>query len=64
MTIRIGSGYRAAGQNGCKDTLNSIAAELNIGRSELIDAVLREWLETNAYLPVRNFYQIRVFEAL
>ncbi|AMX97726.1 hypothetical protein AB0V79_31940 [Mesorhizobium ciceri] len=36
-----------------QDALNSIAAEMKIGRSELIQIVLREWLETNAYLPVR-----------
>ncbi|RUX23439.1 hypothetical protein EOA13_33900 [Mesorhizobium sp. M7A.F.Ca.US.011.01.1.1] len=36
-----------------QDALNSIAAEMKIGRSELIQVVLREWLETNAYLPVR-----------
>ena len=35
-----------------EDTLNSIAAEMGIGRSDLIRIVLREWLETNAYLPV------------
>lgn len=35
-----------------EDALNSIAAEMNIGRSDLIWLVLREWLETNAYLPV------------
>ncbi|TIS53097.1 MAG: hypothetical protein E5W91_32440 [Mesorhizobium sp.] len=33
--------------------VNSIAAEMGIGRSELIQIVLREWLEANAYLPVR-----------
>lgn len=37
-----------------EDALNSIAAEMNIGRSDLIQIVLREWLETNAYLPVRE----------
>ncbi|WP_064993509.1 hypothetical protein [Mesorhizobium sp. WSM1497] len=36
-----------------EDALNSIAAEMNIGRSDLIQIVLREWLETNAYLPVQ-----------
>lgn len=36
-----------------EDALNSIAAEIKIGRSDLIRMVLREWLETNAYLPVR-----------
>ncbi|MCA0000982.1 MULTISPECIES: hypothetical protein [unclassified Mesorhizobium] len=36
------------------DALNSIAAEMKIGRSDLIQIVLREWLETNAYLPVRQ----------
>ncbi|WJI47205.1 hypothetical protein NL532_11535 [Mesorhizobium sp. C120A] len=35
------------------DALGSIAAEMGIGRSDLIQIVLREWLETNAYLPVR-----------
>jgi hypothetical protein len=37
-----------------EDALNSIAAEMKIGRSELIQIVLREWLEANAYLPVRT----------
>jgi hypothetical protein len=37
-----------------EDALNSIAAEMNIGRSDLIQIVLREWLETNAYLTVRT----------
>ncbi|TIM21297.1 MAG: hypothetical protein E5Y74_14445 [Mesorhizobium sp.] len=36
-----------------EDALNSVAAEMNIRRSDLIQIVLREWLETNAYLPVR-----------
>lgn len=35
-----------------EDALNSIAEE--IGRSDLIQIVPREWLETNAYLPVRT----------
>ncbi|MER9363963.1 hypothetical protein [Mesorhizobium sp. M0500] len=34
--------------------LNSIAAEMKIGRADLIQIVLRDWLETNAYLPVRE----------
>jgi hypothetical protein len=37
-----------------EDALNSIAAEMKIGRSDLIQIVPREWLETNAYLPVRT----------
>ncbi|MBB6414272.1 hypothetical protein [Mesorhizobium sangaii] len=28
-----------------EDSLNSIAAEVKIGRSDLIQTVLREWLE-------------------
>ncbi|MES0000916.1 hypothetical protein NKJ90_19265 [Mesorhizobium sp. M0051] len=36
-----------------EDALNSIAAEMKIGRADLIQIVLREWLETNAYLPLR-----------
>jgi hypothetical protein len=36
-----------------EDALNSIAAEMKIGRTDLIQIILREWLETNAYLPVR-----------
>jgi hypothetical protein len=36
-----------------EDALNSIAAEMGISRPDLIQIVLREWLETNAYLPVR-----------
>ncbi|MER9079984.1 hypothetical protein [Mesorhizobium sp. M0895] len=37
-----------------EEALNSIAAEMGIGRADLIQIVLREWLETNAYLPVRT----------
>lgn len=36
------------------DALDSIAAEMGIVRADLIQIVLREWLETNAYLPVRT----------
>ena len=36
-----------------EDALCSIAAELKIGRNDLIRAIVKEWLETNAYLPVR-----------
>jgi hypothetical protein len=37
-----------------EDALNSIAAEMKMGRSDLIARILREWLETNAYMPVRH----------
>ncbi|MER8451215.1 hypothetical protein NKG60_14555 [Mesorhizobium sp. M1428] len=36
-----------------EDALNAIAAEMKVGQSDVIQIVLREWLETNAYLPVR-----------
>lgn len=36
-----------------EDALDSIAVEMRVGRSGVIQIVLREWLETNAYLPVR-----------
>lgn len=36
------------------DALKSIAAEMKIGRSDLIQVIVREWLETNAYLSVRE----------
>jgi hypothetical protein len=36
-----------------EEALVSLAAEMKIGRSDLIQIVLREWLETNAYLPAR-----------
>ncbi|WP_167458626.1 hypothetical protein [Mesorhizobium kowhaii] len=36
-----------------EDALNSIAAEMKVSRPDLIARILREWLETNAYLPVR-----------
>ncbi|MER8605870.1 hypothetical protein NKH48_19350 [Mesorhizobium sp. M1233] len=35
-----------------EDALDSIASEMKIGRSDLIQ-IIREWLETNAYLPAR-----------
>ncbi|TPK70789.1 hypothetical protein [Mesorhizobium sp. B2-4-17] len=37
-----------------EDALNDLAAEMKVGRSDLIQIVLREWVETNAYLPVRT----------
>lgn len=38
-----------------EDALNSIAAEMKVARSDLIARILRERLETNAYLPVHEF---------
>jgi hypothetical protein len=35
-----------------EDTLNSLAAEMRIGQTDLIKIILRDWLETNSYLPV------------
>ncbi|MFK0692235.1 hypothetical protein ACFX5Q_29200 [Mesorhizobium sp. IMUNJ 23033] len=37
-----------------EEALSSLAAEMEIGRSDLIQIVLREWLEAKAYLPVRT----------
>jgi hypothetical protein len=36
------------------DTLDAIATEMKIDREDLIQIVLLQWLETNAYLPVRT----------
>ncbi|RUX92044.1 MULTISPECIES: hypothetical protein [unclassified Mesorhizobium] len=38
-----------------EDALNSIAAEMKMSRPDLIATILRDWLETNAYLPVHEF---------
>ncbi|PWJ87994.1 hypothetical protein C8D77_11383 [Mesorhizobium loti] len=38
-----------------EDALNSIAAEMKMSRPDLIAAILRDWLETNAYLPFHVF---------
>lgn len=35
-----------------EDALSGIASELNIGRNDLIRQIVKEWLETNGYLPV------------
>ncbi|MER8826422.1 hypothetical protein NKH73_10415 [Mesorhizobium sp. M0938] len=37
-----------------ENALNSVAAEMKFGRSDLIRIVLREWLETSPYLPMRE----------
>ncbi|TPJ49587.1 hypothetical protein [Mesorhizobium sp. B2-6-4] len=37
-----------------EDALTALATEMKISRSDLIQIVLREWLETNAYLPMRQ----------
>lgn len=36
-----------------EDAVDSIASEMKIGRSEFIQIIVRQWLETNAYLPAR-----------
>ncbi|WFU07393.1 CopG family transcriptional regulator (plasmid) [Rhizobium sp. CB3171] len=36
------------------DALLSIAGELGITRNDMIRHIIKEWLETNAYLPVRE----------
>ncbi|MER8639310.1 hypothetical protein [Mesorhizobium sp. M1365] len=36
------------------DAVDSIAAEMKTSRPDLIQIILRESLETNAYLPVRT----------
>ena len=45
---------RRAPWEATEDALSSIADEMRIGRSDLIQIVLREWLGPNAYLPVRT----------
>ncbi|MBB6304693.1 CopG family transcriptional regulator [Rhizobium leucaenae] len=37
-----------------EDALLSISGELGITRNDMIRRIIREWLETNAYLPVRE----------
>ncbi|UWU25470.1 CopG family transcriptional regulator (plasmid) [Rhizobium sp. CB3060] len=36
------------------DALLSIAGELGVTRNEIVRHTIKEWLETNAYLPVRE----------
>jgi hypothetical protein len=50
------SGFLVSGvplEPATEDALNSIAAEMKIGWSDLIGVVLREWLETNAMCRFR-----------
>jgi hypothetical protein len=35
-----------------EDALSSVAAEMHQPKADLIQCILREWLEANAYLPV------------
>jgi hypothetical protein len=35
-----------------EDALQCVAAELDLGRNELIRMMVQEWLEANAFLPV------------
>ncbi|RVD31763.1 hypothetical protein [Mesorhizobium sp. M4B.F.Ca.ET.017.02.2.1] len=37
-----------------EDALDAMAAEMKLGRSDLIQIVLRDWLEANACLPVHT----------
>jgi hypothetical protein len=37
-----------------EDALQSIAGELGMTRNDMIRYIVKEWLETNAYLPVRE----------
>ncbi|RWI90548.1 MAG: hypothetical protein EOR22_23690 [Mesorhizobium sp.] len=36
------------------DALTSLAAEMEIAKDDLVARIVREWLETNAYLPVAH----------
>ncbi|MFS8056297.1 CopG family transcriptional regulator [Rhizobium sp. BR 317] len=36
------------------DTLLSIVGELGMTRNEMVRHIIKEWLETNAYLPLRD----------
>nr|WP_210319035.1 CopG family transcriptional regulator [Rhizobium paranaense] len=36
------------------DTLLSIVGQLGMTRNEMVRHIIKEWLETNAYLPVRD----------
>lgn len=56
MIVRGGVAAVMALEPPTEDALNSIAGETKIGRSDLIARILREWLETNAYLPVHEFF--------
>jgi len=40
-----------------EDALLSIADELGKTRNDMIRYIVKEWLETNAYLPVRELYE-------
>ncbi|MFU0506208.1 hypothetical protein [Pseudaminobacter sp. NGMCC 1.201702] len=35
-----------------EDALQCVAAELDLGRNDLIRMMVKEWLEANAFLPV------------
>ncbi|MBY5630427.1 hypothetical protein HFO42_20270 [Rhizobium leguminosarum] len=37
-----------------EDALRQVAGELGLTRNDAIRFIVREWLETNAYLPVHN----------
>lgn len=37
-----------------EDALLSISGELGMTRNDMIRHIIKEWLETNAYLPVRE----------
>ncbi|MDE1995071.1 MAG: CopG family transcriptional regulator [Rhizobiaceae bacterium] len=37
----------------CEDAVRAISGELNMTRNDMIRRIVKEWLETNAYLPVR-----------
>ncbi|AVA25995.1 CopG family transcriptional regulator [Rhizobium sp. NXC24] len=37
-----------------EDALRSIAGELGMTRNDIVRHIIKEWLETNAYLPVRE----------
>ncbi|MDF0664161.1 MULTISPECIES: CopG family transcriptional regulator [unclassified Rhizobium] len=37
-----------------EETLKHLASEFEVTRNDMIRYIVREWLETNSYLPVHN----------
>lgn len=41
-------------EDGAEDALRDLAGELDMTRNDTIRFIVREWMETNTYLPVHE----------
>ncbi|MBY4589402.1 ribbon-helix-helix protein, CopG family [Rhizobium redzepovicii] len=52
--LRLRNAVAVSMDDDVEDSLRDLAGELGVTRNDAIRFIVREWLETNAYLPVHG----------